>query len=66
MAFTVDFVDEILNCYHSIESYKQFFLVALFITLNKKSLGLTIQMKATEQCFPLALFIILYNYNVVQ
>ena len=26
-----------------------------------KSYGVTIQMKATEQCFPVVLFIMLYN-----
>ena len=62
-------MEEILKCDHSSESYpailsfgdayyiRGFYLLSLWV----KSLGVTIQMKATEQYFPLVLFIMLHK-----
>ena len=55
-------VDEILKCVNSNESYYAIFSVVLFfcnelLGLWMKSSSVTIQMEATEQYFPMVLFI---------
>ena len=66
-------MDEILWCYHSIEAYwavlscgTVYYAVQggsnfWVLTLWMKSYGVTIQIKATEQYFPVVLFIKLYK-----
>ena len=69
VVLTFESVDEILKCDHSNESYwavltcstvflcctRWFYLLSLWM----KSLSVTFQIKATEQYFPVVLFIIL-------
>ena len=67
---TFESVDEILKCYHSNESYWAVLSCGTVyyavqggsnLSLWIKSYGVTIQMKATEQYFPVVLFIMLYK-----
>ena len=69
---TFESVDKILKCGHSNESFSSNTLlwyclltmkteVVLTIECGWKSLSLTIQIKATEQYSPVALFIMLYK-----
>ena len=58
VVLTFESVNEILKCDHSKESY---WAVLSCGTVYYAVQGVTIQMKATEQYFPVVLFIILYN-----
>ena len=68
---TFESVDEILKCDHSNESYWAVLSCGVvcnavqggpnFLSLWVKSFSVTIQMKATEQYFPVVLFIMLYK-----
>ena len=71
VVLTFESVYEILWCDHSNESYcaalscgTVYYAVqggSNFLSLWMKSYGVTIQMKATEQYFPVVLFIMLYK-----
>ena len=71
VVLTFESVDEILWCDHSIESYwavlscgTVYYAVqgcSKFLSLWMKFYGVAIQMKATEQYFPVILFIMLYR-----
>ena len=68
-------VDKILRCDHSNESYWEvlscgtvYYAVqggSLLLSLWMKSYGVTVQMKATEQHFPVVLFIRLYKVVLI-
>ena len=70
VALTFESLDEIIKCDNSSESYwavlscgTVYYAVQMVLTLSlwTKSQSVTIQMKATEQYFPVVLFIMLYK-----